>query len=90
MHRPPILSIQRPFLAAAPNPAVFGQSVTFTATVSASPMGAGTPTGMVTFYDNGVPIIGTGGTLTGVPGADTATFAIPTLTVRQPPDHGRL
>ena len=33
------------------NPSVFGQSVTFTATVSASAPGAGTPTGTVTFKD---------------------------------------
>jgi hypothetical protein len=36
------------------NPSVFGQAVTFTATVSAAPPGAGTPTGMVTFLDGGV------------------------------------
>ncbi len=33
------------------NPSVFGQSVTFTATVSAASPGSGTPTGSVTFYD---------------------------------------
>jgi CSLREA domain-containing protein len=42
-------------LAASPNPSVFGQSVTFTATVSAVAPGAGTPTGGVNFY-NGNPI----------------------------------
>jgi len=35
------------------NPAVFGQSVTFTATVSVDPPGAGTPTGTVTFNIDG-------------------------------------
>ena len=35
-------------LVSAPNPSVFGQAVTFTATVQA---GAGTPTGTVTFLD---------------------------------------
>ncbi|MGO9809269.1 MAG: Ig-like domain repeat protein, partial [Isosphaeraceae bacterium] len=38
------------------NPTVFGQSVTFTATVSASPPGSGTPTGTVTFYDGSTAI----------------------------------
>ena len=33
------------------NPSVYGQSVTFTATVSAAPPATGTPTGTVTFYD---------------------------------------
>jgi hypothetical protein len=42
---------------------VFGQSVTFTATVSPVAPGAGTPTGTVTFLDGGSPI-GTG-TLSG-------------------------
>jgi hypothetical protein len=35
------------------SPIDFGQSVTFTATVSAVPTNAGTPTGMVTFQDGG-------------------------------------
>ena len=43
----------------ASNPSVFGQSVTLTATVSATSPGVGTPTGMVTFEDDGVSI-GTG------------------------------
>ena len=38
-------------LAASVNPSVFGQSVTFTATVAAVAPGSGTPTGSVTFYD---------------------------------------
>jgi len=38
-------------LSAAPNPSVFGQLVTFTATVSVTAPGAGTPTGTVTFMD---------------------------------------
>lgn len=38
------------------NPASFGQTVTFTANVSAIPSGAGTPTGMVTFQDGGTII----------------------------------
>lgn len=37
------------------NPAVFGQSVAFTATVSAATPGSGTPTGTVTFSLDGLP-----------------------------------
>ncbi|MDH2343217.1 IPT/TIG domain-containing protein [Bradyrhizobium sp. SSUT77] len=59
-------------LASSQNPSSFGQSVTFTATVS-SP--GGTPTGTVTFNDGGTPI----GTSTLSAGA--ATFATTTLTV---------
>ncbi len=44
-------------VAASPNPSSIGQPVSFTATVSSVPSGAGTPTGMVTFQD-GVIIIG--------------------------------
>ena len=43
-------------LIAAPNPSVFGQSVTFTATVAAVSPGAGTATGTVQFFDNGSAI----------------------------------
>ena len=53
----------------AANPAVFGQSVTFTATVSITSPGAGTPTGTVTFQDSGTSI-GTGA----LTGGTTATF----------------
>ena len=38
-------------VTASANPSVFGQSVTFTATVSAAVPGSGTPTGSVTFLD---------------------------------------
>jgi hypothetical protein len=41
------------------NPSVFGQWVTFTATVSANEPGAGVPTGAVVFKD-GARIVGTG------------------------------
>ena len=37
------------------SPSVWGQSVTFTATVAADSSGAGTPTGTVTFMDSGEP-----------------------------------
>ncbi len=66
-------------VASSANPSVSGQSVTFTATVSASALGsnpAAYPTGTVTFYNNGVSI-GTG-TLSGT-ATDTATFTTNTL-----------
>src|SRR5262249_55531015 len=56
-------------LASSANPSVFGQSVTFTATVSETGPGSGTPTGTVTFTD-GSATLGTG-TLSG----GVATFA---------------
>jgi hypothetical protein len=49
------------------NPSVFGESVTFTATVTAKSPGAGTPTGMVTFLDGTTPLTSlalSGGTVT--------------------------
>src|SRR5262249_17638873 len=46
-------------VASSANPSVFGQSVTFTATVSATAPGAGMPTGTVTFKD-GATTLGTG------------------------------
>ena len=45
-------------LTSSANPSVFGQSVTFTAQVSAASPGAGTPTGSVTF-DDGTTDLGT-------------------------------
>ena len=44
-------------LNASPNPSTFGQAVTFTATISSVPAGAGTPSGMITFLD-GATVIG--------------------------------
>ena len=57
------------------NPDVFGQSITFTATVFPVSPAAGSPTGTVTFLDGGSPI-GTG-TLSG----GVATFATAALAV---------
>ncbi len=45
-------------LSSSANPPVSGQSVTYTATVTAKPPGSGTPTGTVTFQDGGVNIAG--------------------------------
>ena len=42
-------------LTSSSNSSVYGQSATFTATVTPSSGTGSTPTGMVTFYDNGVP-----------------------------------
>ena len=46
-------------LTSSVNPSKFGQSVTFTATVTAVAPGSGTPTGTVTFKD-GATTLGTG------------------------------
>jgi hypothetical protein len=61
-------------LSSSANPSVFGQSVTFTATVTPT-SGSGTPTGTVTFSDGGVSI--GSGTLSG----GTTTFATSGLAV---------
>lgn len=55
------------------NPSVWGQPVTFTATVTASTQASGTPGGTVTFYD-GSTVLGTG-TLQG----GSATYTTSTL-----------
>ncbi len=60
-------------LSSSLNPSIFGQSVTFTATVK--PSTTGTPTGTVTFKD-GTTTLGTGALSGGV-----AKFTISTLTV---------
>ncbi|HYM12605.1 MAG TPA: Ig-like domain repeat protein, partial [Bryobacterales bacterium] len=58
------------------NPSVFGQSVTFTATVAVVAPGGGTPTGTVTFLDNGVSI-GSGA----LNGSGQATYTTSSLAV---------
>ncbi|WP_069869295.1 Ig-like domain-containing protein [Streptomyces malaysiensis] len=60
-------------VTAAPNPAVAGQSVTLTATVI--PLGAGTPTGTVTF------VVGGGPMLTGTLSGGTTSVTVPNLTL---------
>lgn len=62
-------------VAAAPNPVMIGQPVTFTATVGVASPGAGTPTGTVTFKE-GDATLGAA-TLTG----NTATFSTASLGV---------
>ncbi len=66
-------------LLASPALPVFGQEVTFTATVSAIERGSGTPTGTVTFLD-GRATLGTG-SLSTVKGVTTATFSTRSLSV---------
>ena len=63
------------------NPSVVGQSVTFTATVTAAAPGSGIPAGTVTFKD-GASTIGTG-TLSG----GVATFSTSLAVGRNPLDH---
>jgi RHS repeat-associated protein len=58
------------------NPSVFGQVVTFTATVSAVSPGVGIPTGTVAFKDGGATI-GTGA----LNGSGQATFTVSALSV---------
>lgn len=56
------------------NPTSFGQSVTFTATISAAAPGAGTPTGTVTFKD-GTTTLGTGNLAGGAASFTTSSLA---------------
>ncbi len=65
-------------LSAAPNPSRFGQSVTFTATVTVT--GGGGPTGTVTFKD-GTTTLGTGTLANGVATYSTATLSVATHAV---------
>ena len=65
-------------LGSSLNPSVYGQSVTFTATVSNTSGSGGVPTGSVAFY-NGASILGAGTTLSGVGTSATSTFTISTL-----------
>ncbi len=53
-----------------------GQSVTFTATLAAVSPGAGTPTGIVTFYDNGSTMLGTGTLSGGIATLTTTTLPV--------------
>src|SRR5207248_42379 len=63
-------------LTSSVHPSVFGQPVTFTATVMAKSPGAGTPTGAVTFKD-GPSTLGTGT----LDGSHQATFTTSALAV---------
>src|SRR5207244_1120199 len=67
-------------LASSANPSVVGQSVTFTATVTATTSGAGTPTGTVTFKD-GTTALGTSTLSGGSATFSTAALAAGTHTI---------
>ncbi len=67
-------------LVSGTNPSVSGESVTFTATVTASAPGAGTPTGTVDFLDGGT-VIGVGT----LDGSGVATLTTSTLSVSGSP-----
>ncbi|MFD5114381.1 beta strand repeat-containing protein, partial [Streptomyces sp. NPDC058391] len=62
-------------LTSAPDPSVFGQAKVLTATVTAVPPGAGTPTGTVSFFD-GVTLLGTGVLIGGVATLTTSTLGV--------------
>jgi hypothetical protein len=62
-------------VVSSPNPAVFGQPVTFTATVSPVAPGAGAPTGMVNFYD-GATSIGSAPVSGGTASLTTSALAV--------------
>ena len=71
-------------LAPVPTPSIFGQALTFTATVSAMSPGTGIPPGTVTFYDNtgsGPVAIGTGTVNTSTGQASFTTTAASPLPV---------
>jgi hypothetical protein len=67
----PTLSPTTTTLASSPNPSIFGQVVTFTASVSS---GAGTPTGTVEFFD-GTTFLGNGTLTSGKASFSTSGLA---------------
>ncbi|MFI1548740.1 beta strand repeat-containing protein, partial [Streptomyces griseofuscus] len=64
-------------LTSAPDPSVFGEAKTLTATVTAVPPGAGTPTGTVSFYD-GATLLGTGTLIGGTATLTTSALGVGT------------
>ncbi len=67
-------------LTSSSNPSVYGQSVTFTATVAGASPSTGTPTGTVTFKDGGTTL-GTGTLSGGVATYTTSSLALGTHSV---------
>jgi hypothetical protein len=67
-------------LSGSPNPSVFGQAVTFTATMSAVAPGAGMPTGSVRFQD-GATVLGTVALVGGHASLSTSVLTVTTHTI---------
>ena len=67
-------------VASSPNPTVFGQTATFTATVVVNPPGAGTATGSVEFFD-GAASLGTGTLSGGTASVTSAALAVGAHTI---------
>ena len=67
-------------LSSSPNPSVFGQAVTFTATVSAVAPGSGTSTGTVQFMTNGVNF----GSAVSLSGGSASSETVSSLTAGSP------
>ena len=68
-------------IASSANPSNFGQSVTFTATVSATAPGAGTPTGTVQFKADGANLGAAVALTGGVATTSTSTLAVGTRVI---------
>jgi hypothetical protein len=73
---PVVLKATTTALASSRNPATYGQSVTFTATVRVVAPATGTPTGTVQFNINGVPAVGGARPING---SGVATFSSSTI-----------
>ena len=69
-------------VVASANPTIFGQAVTFTATVNSVAPGTKTPTGSVTFFVDANPVGSASLNATG-----QATFTTSALAGREPRDH---
>jgi len=67
-------------VSSSANPSVYGQLVTFTATVSAASPGSGTPTGIVTFYD-GSKALGKATLSSGMASFETSALSVGTHSI---------
>src|SRR2546425_981395 len=75
-------------LSATPNPSVFGQTVTLTATVSPVPPAVGIPTGTVTFND-GTTSLGVVTLVNGSASLTVSTLAVGRHSLTAAPNRGR-
>ncbi|MEI9811734.1 MAG: Ig-like domain repeat protein [Acidobacteriota bacterium] len=64
----------------SPNPSVFGQTATLTASIAAVAPGAGTPNGTVSFFD-GATLLGTGSAVGGVATLTTSSLSVGTHSI---------